>query len=104
MRLAQDRRVLEKQVGMSARAADPCTHGEFAARTKREGSSADGAGLEFVRPDEVAGTAVATDRRHGAHLSRAKRQGIGKKALRRRAAKPARCWEAPPGLSRAGST
>jgi hypothetical protein len=65
VRLTEDRRVLQEEVRMTARPADPRPHRQLSAGAKRERPASDGAGLELVRPHEIAGTAIAAYRRHG---------------------------------------
>ncbi len=66
VRHPKDRRVLEEKIRVPARSADARAHRELAPRPKGERASPDrSAGLEIVRPDEIARTAVAAHGRHG---------------------------------------
>jgi hypothetical protein len=64
VRHAQDRGVLQEEVGVTARTAQPGAHRELAAGAQGEGPSSDRPGLEFIRPDEIGRTAIRTDRGH----------------------------------------
>lgn|GEM_PF-2456909 len=78
----EDRRVLQEEVRVAARAADPCSQGQLAASAEGERPSPDGAGLNVVHPDEIGRAAIHTDRGHGGHLTTVRRLASHKKQLR----------------------
>ena len=71
----KDRRVLQEQVRVTARSADPSPERELATGAQGERTASEAPGLEVVRPDEVGSATVATDGGHSRHLAGGNRWG-----------------------------